>query len=742
MLFCLLVAAFPTAAQQTSRISLRDNISGDPVSFAHVLVESLDPDDKSSKGYLTDEKGVATIQINSTSKISTTFVGYKTRFDTIQPGESMEIDMEPTVYNVDEVVVTAQYRPETVDKSIYRIKVINSQVIEQKAALNLNEMLAGELNIRSTHDNALGSSITMQGLEGEHVKYLIDGVPVIGRQNGNIDLNQINMNNVDHIETIQGPMSVVYGSNALAGVINIITKKSNRYPLTVYADGYYESVGLYDFSLGGSYSKKKNSFSLNANRYFFDGYSPDQSDTTRWKQWKPKLQWNLDASYMYSSTKTMIKITGTYFYEKLQDKGNPLEAFNYDKAFDKYHITNRGVVRGEWNQTFNPRSRLNVMSAYSAYSKIKNTYLKDLTNLDEILVVQDDAQDTTLFDNILFRTEYNHILKSDFFAYQIGFNLNHESAYGKRIKDNSQSIGDYAAFLSMNFTPAPVISIQPGLRVIYNTNYSAPLVYSLNVKWNITEPLIMRVSAAKGFRAPSLKELYLNFDDVNHTIFGNPDLEAESSRNYNFSLNYNRQTAAAYNWGIDFGLFYNHIQNKIELKQISSDPLWYSYINVDQFYTQGFEIMFNNRIYPWLKLNIGYSYTGRKQVDSEIVNNPGFIYSSDFNVQLNYWWRLPDINFSVFYKYNGDYPNLAVNDNEETVVVTMEAYNSLDMNMNRWFWKRRINLQIGAKNLFDNTDVNVNGSGSSNGAHSGGGGSVPVNWGRSYFVKVQFKFNQ
>ena len=152
--------------------------------------------------------------------------------------------------------------------------------------------------------------------------------------------------------------------------------------------------------------------------------------------------------------------------------------------------------------------------------------------------------------------------------------------------------------------------------------------------------------------------------------------------------------------------------------------------------------MFNNRIYPWLKLNIGFSYTGRKQVDSEIVNNPGFIYSSDFNVQLNYWWRLTDINFSVFYKYNGDYPNLAVNDNEETVVVTMEAYNSLDMNMNRWFWKRRINLQIGAKNLFDNTDVNVNGSGSSNGAHSGGGGSVPVNWGRSYFVKVQFKFNQ
>jgi outer membrane receptor for ferrienterochelin and colicins len=508
--------------------------------------------------------------------------------------------------------------------------------------------------------------------------------------------------------------------------------------MTLYADAYYETVGVYDFSFGGSYAKKKNSFSINANRYFFDGYTPEEEDSTRWKQWKPKLQWNVDGTYMYRSKKTILKVTGTYFYEKLQDKGNPLEAFNYDKAFDKYHFTNRYVIRGEWIQTFSDNARLNVMSAYSFYSKIKNTYLKDLTNLEEKLVLQDDAQDTTRFDNILLRAEYNHILKSDFFAYQIGIDFTRETADGKRIKDTSQVIGDYAAFLSMNFTPTAVLSIQPGLRIIYNTNYKAPLVYSLNIKWNIIERLTLRVSAARGFRAPSLKELYLNFDDVNHTIFGNPDLESESSRNYNLSLNYNHQTAAAYNWGIELGMFYNHISNKIELKQVNSAEQIYSYINVDDFYTQGFELMFNNRIYPRLKLNFGLAYTGRKQIDSEIIGDPEFIYSTDFTTQLNYWWKLPDINFSVFYKYNGAYPNLVVNSEDETEIVTMDAYNSLDVNMNRWFWKRRINLQLGAKNLFDNTNLNTNGSGNSGGAHSGGG-SVPVNWGRTFFIKVQFK---
>jgi outer membrane receptor for ferrienterochelin and colicins len=531
----------------------------------------------------------------------------------------------------------------------------------------------------------------------------------------------------------------VYGSNALAGVINVITKNSDQYPMTFNADAYWESVGVYDFNVGGSYSKKKNSFSLYGGRYFFDGYNPPDKDTTRLMQWKPKLQWDFDGTYLYRSEKTRLKFNGTYFYEKIQDKGKPLEAFNKDKAFDKYYYTHRYVLRGEWGQTFSDRQRLKVMSAYSNYSRIKNTYLKDLTNLDEILVQQDDKQDTSRFDNMLLRAEYNHILKNNFFSYQIGFDFNRESGYGKRIKDSYQQIGDYAGFLSMNFMPWPVLSIQPGLRVIYNTNYQAPLVYSLNIKWNIVEPLAMRVSAARGFRAPSLKELYLDFDDVNHSIFGNPDLEAESSYNYNLSLNYNHQSAAAYNWGIELGLFYNQIENKIELKQITSDGV-YSYINIDEYFTQGFEVMFNNRIYPWLKINLGFAYTGRKQVDSEITGTTDFIYSPDFTTQLNYWWQLPDLHFSVFYKYNGDYPNLAVNAEGDTEIVVMEAYNSLDINVNRWFWKRRVNVQLGGKNLFNVIEVN----GKTGATHSGGGGagSIPVSWGRTFFAKVQFKMSK
>ena len=70
----------------------------------------------------------------------------------------------------------------------------------------------------------------------------------------------------------------------------------------------------------------------------------------------------------------------------------------------------------------------------------------------------------------------------------------------------------------------------------------------------------------------------------------------------------------------------------------------------------------------------------------------------------------------------------------------MESYNTLDINIGKWFWKRRINFQVGGKNLFNNTNIDVSG-GSQGGIHTGGG-SVPVNWGRTFFVRLQFRFNK
>jgi len=722
------------AGAQECRLQFLDKINNDPIAYANVLVTSLNG--KKVSGYVSDIDGKVKFNINEKSKIHITYIGFEDVIDTISPGESKKIYLKSISYNVNEVVVTGQYIASRQDKSIYKVKVLNSQDIDRKASVNIKEMLSTELNIRTTHDNALGSSIRMQGLGGEHIKLLVDGVPVIGREGGNIDLDQINLQNVDHVEVINGPMSVVYGSNALAGVINIITKEPDRLVFSSNLDAYYESVGSYNLNAGISSRIKKNSFSLNAGRNFFDGYG--KSAAGRWQQWKPKEQWNFDGDYKRKWENAYLKLGASYFTQELRDKGDLLPSY-YETAFDKYFYTNRLVLRTDINYQFSKKSRVNATASYSKYDKIKNTYLNDLTILKKYLVP--GQQDTTRFDNLMLRSDYSYGDENSIFSFLMGIDLNQEVGYGKRIKDNEQKIGDYAAFLSFNYYPIRSINIQPGLRFIYNTKFNAPLIYSLNIKYDATERLIIRGSLASGFRAPSLKELYLEFVDINHDIHGNPDLKAETSVNTNVMIQFNSLQGRTYEWGLEMNLFNNNIKDNIQLIPLVGNDNLYTYVNVNKFISRGVEFNFNNNVYPFLKVKFGLTFTGQS-IENEGSSHNGFEYYHDFNTSINYWYKKWDMNFSAYYKYNGKYPQLYFTGvDEETEIHFMEPYNTLDINISKWFWKRRINLQVGGKNLFNNTNIAVAG-GQGGGIHTGGGTSVPVNWGRTFFVRLQLKFNK
>ena len=125
-----------------------------------------------------------------------------------------------------------------------------------QAANNLKDLLEKQLNMSVTVDNILGSSVSIQGISGQNVKILIDGVPVIGRLNGNIDLTQINLNNIERVEIIEGPLSVDYGTDALAGTINLITDKQLNDGFSSTYNLYYETVGQYNFDFTLNFKRK------------------------------------------------------------------------------------------------------------------------------------------------------------------------------------------------------------------------------------------------------------------------------------------------------------------------------------------------------------------------------------------------------------------------------------------------------------------------------------------------------
>lgn len=508
--------------QQEIYISSKEN--KEPLGNA--VIKILDVKSGAVETFFPDNSGrLVLAQSKPGSYIEVSVVGYETLKDTLSNQSVIRLGLQPDNL-FDEVVVTAQYNAVSANKAVQKITVISQDQIIRSGSNNLSDILNYQAGIRLTQDNVLGSSMNLEGISGENVKILIDGVPVIGRLNGNVDVSQINLNNVERIEIVEGPLSVNYGTNALAGTINIITKKAPKKSIDVNVNPYYESIGNYNFTVAAGVKMKSNSLQVNAGRNYFDGWSADDpffqfpksrlADTNRFKTWKPKEQYFGDIRYNTSVSGWNISPYLRYFDELIINRGYPIQPY-YETAFDDYYHTNRTDVGTTIKKKFK-KSNLNTIIAYNNFIRVKNTYFKDLTNLEQTLSETPGAQDTSRFTltNVRVNYQFYPLSKLDV---ELGADVNYESAYGVRILNLEQFIGDYAAFVTGQWRPAKKLIIKPGLRYAYNSVYDAPVIPSVNLKWQ-SGAWALRGSIARGFRAPSLKELYFDFVDINHNIHG------------------------------------------------------------------------------------------------------------------------------------------------------------------------------------------------------------------------------
>jgi outer membrane receptor for ferrienterochelin and colicins len=735
---CIVLHNFKT---QAALIKVLDLSSQKPLPIASVEFVACD---SKAKTFSTAEKD-GTIQniVKTKSLIIVSCMGYSTFSDTIRPNQPLTIYLQPTTYTVDEVIVTGQIKPITTDQSIYKVNVINCQQIADKGANNLADLLANNIGMLTSYDPSLGTNLSIQGLSGEHVKILIDGVPVIGRQNGILDLSQISLANVDRVEIVEGPMSVVYGSNALAGAINIISRTSTKgSSLHAKINTYNETVGIYNFDGAITGRKGKHSMSLSGGRNFFAGYSAD--DTARSKQWKPKAQYFGNIGYKLSDTKKELDISTGYFKEELHNFGNldklyikDLNKFHYI-AFDEYHYTTRWNSKVGYLQKFDDDNQLQIMAAYSYYNKTKKTLSKDLATLGETLAAASD-QDTTIFYNTLSRIVLNHEKKS-WFNFQTGIEANLEKGTGKRL-EGSKEIDDYAVFGIARLFSLNRINAQMGARLIQNSKFSAPLVYSLNLRYSPIPKLTLRASYGKGFRAPSLKELYLDFTDINHNVTGNDQLQAEYSNNFDGSVVTSR-TLGKHKLTFDGTYFYNIVHNKIDFLYDSQDPTRAKYFNITSgnYTSKGVDLKLQYQYLQQMTFDWGIGYMGRSKT-SDVHQ---FYYTTDYTIGFNYKDPKYMFRFSGFYKYTDKlFTSRAMyNENQVLKQVTegyISAYQTIDLTLSRPFWKNRIDAGVGVKNLFNVKNVFSTGAGDS--VHgTAGPGDTPIGWGRTWFARLSYNF--
>lgn len=709
-----------------------------PIAFAHIKIQPLLTDSITGKPQylITSDEGKVCVDITTSFLVQFSHIGYKPLSDTISSSGLLKLYPKKNAFTLNDAVVTAQHSPTNTSNAVQRVKVIGREQIDSKAANNLHELLNSEMNIRLNTDLVLGTNIEMMGMGGDKVKILIDGVPVVGRLGGNIDLSQINLNNVERIEIVEGPLSVSYGNDALAGTINLITKKvPAKNSFSAYAESYYETVGQYNVSGGAGYKKKNFSVATSGGRNYFDGFKGQIIG--RGFQWDPKEQKFGELKVNHSIKDWKLGLSSDLFDEKITNRGNVQIGYDdsgrHQYGNDDYYKTLRFSSNLTVNKLFKSKYQFNFLGAYNFYRRRKNTYRKNLETLNQQLVQDNSLQDTTVFDLITSRSTVQGKALKNKLSWEVGYDIKLERGEGKRIENKEKKIGDYALFTTTEINVLPALLARVGIRFTHNTGYTAPFTPSLDVKYKINENLQWRGSYGRGFRAPNLKDLYFDFVDINHNIKGNTNLKAETSHSFTTSLSFQKP----YKKSIikaEINAYYNDVKDEIYLAQVDTVTGLFQNVNRGEARTLGTQLNTEYRSDKW-KLALGGSLMGIYNPESkENSIADKYSYSPEAQFLATYRFKESGVNISIYYKYIGERLDFRLGANNELIKRTSEAYGMGDVTVSKSFLKKHVFVSTGVKNVFDVTDVR---STSGGGGHTVSNSSSSISWGRTAFVKLK-----
>ncbi len=749
----LILSSFYVQAQSATANSgsvkgvvITDDKDNKPVEFAQV--------------YLKDTKYTVNADLNGCFTLTAPVGNYTLVIDclgnnayttnvTINSGKLTELDTirltQGSIY-LNDVVVTGQYRPQSLRNSVYQVRSIGQAEIKQKAATSVLNVLNTELGFRLSNDMALDEvDVQVMGMSGQNVKVLLDGVPLVDRGSNKQSLSQIDLNTIERIEVVEGPMSVVYGSDALAGVVNLITKKNTTDGLL--AEGAKKAkVGVllrvqeetagdeYEFFTGKGVHNENltvnfdHATGLNASgsitRNDFGGWQG--SYTGRAKEWKPKDQWLSSGQLGYRTKKFNAYYRLNYLFEDVKGLG---DVSLQNTAIDKHFYTNRYTHIAQASWTPSSKWSFNLSASYQDYNRKTQTSQVDFTTGKRTLTLGAGEQDESVVRSAFARgtTQFK---ASNVFAFQGGLEYRYDMASGDRIA-GKPDIADYSLFISAEITPWSWLNVRPGLRFSVNSLYDAPpAIPSINTKLKLRHDMDLRVSYAMGFRAPALRELYFYFFDTNHSIKGNTDLEAEHSNSFTASYTWRAVAKERFRYTAVLSAFYNDFRNRITIAPIDNTTV-NTYVNTDRYKTTG--LMWENTI-AWnnLQLSIGASYIGRynKFTDNGTLTEelPEFVWSPEINGTAAY--NLPKIGlgFSLYCKYTGVMPEYRQNSSTSSIYKNeQDGYTWVDLTVSKSLFKY-LSLNAGVKNLLDVTRLQQT-----------GGTDIAMSYGRSYFVGLNIQ---
>ncbi len=674
---------------------------------------------------------------------------------------------------LEEMVITGQYNPQSVNKSIYEVKVINREMIDRLAGNNLADVLNQSLNISiQPNPNTGKSGMKMFGLDASYFKILVDNVPMVNEESfGNsADLTQLNLDDIERVEIVEGAMGVDYGSNAVAGIINIITKKSlNGYKWQITPSLQEETIGNeYNLNTKGRHIQSiKVAHQLLNNVYIDATYSRNDfrghwngrkgehyfiNDSLRGYEWLPKLQQTAKGTIAYRGENHTVFFKTEYFNERVnrynQDvlnnfspETNTSQPYAFDQEFTTERFFNHLNASGWAKDWF----RYDVSVSYQEQTKNLERY--------KYFIKKDEETDNEKLEYesrkvIYSRGTFSNFTKSKYFDFQVGYEINEIDGYTSPFAGDfnntpvERKMGSYDAFGSAEINFNDRFSIRPGFRLMFSNFFDSKQAYSVSAKYIFNNDYELRAVYGVSPRLPDYDELYTYFVDVNHTVLGNENLRAEDGRSvfvhlkkrFNLGNGYftNRLTAT-----------YMDVDDKISLFVVKTEPLVNQYINVSTYKYRNISYMGSLKINNW-DTNFGITYgANSQQIEPGKFDTGDYLYSVNFNANVSYFFDKTNTTVSLFYKYNGSEYQFV----QRTVDVKNYYYEKgkiapiqwFDATVRQDFLDRKLNLTVGVRNIFDVTRVNSTASASA--AHTAASSSLLMGYGRSYFAKLTYNIS-
>jgi outer membrane receptor for ferrienterochelin and colicins len=566
--------------------------------------------------------------------------------------ESERVERKDSLYNdlsfnLNEIVVTGTGTDNRLKNSPVTMDVISKKELTNTAIPDFeNAMIALNPSL-SFSPTAMGSNIQLNGLGNRYILVLVNGKKLAGDVSGNTDLARINLKNVKQIEILKGAASSLYGSEAIGGVINIITDTPEE-AVSVSSNTRYSGYGQFTQSVNATFQSDKFVSSTAYQRNQADGWQlstqeilKDKSVVDTDKKAVNKFFSDvLSQEFTYKPVKDFsVYVQGSLFDKKFQ---RSIKSYNFDMKYDDYSWSSGAKYLWKDKGIF----LLDVYADNFDYSKVYTVQSGNFQVDDKEKVRSQKYYDMHLKSILYLSNQHRLTLGAQ---YQIDY------VHSKTdVIDGSKDIYTRSLYAQDEIKLLDdKLQIVPGIRYIYHETFESKLTPKLSVLYALKH-FNFRGSYSLGFRAPDLKELYNNNLSGTTLSIGDQNLKPETSSYFSLNTEYIHRF-----FSVSVTAYTNQIKDMINSKIITEtltpDEISegikkkQQFANLSEARVRGIETNLNAYFGENFSLGAGYSYVDSKDYDTGTPLPRVSKHTGNFNIGWEKTWGI----FHSYINMNG-----------------------------------------------------------------------------------------